>query len=105
MIRAYRLAAPKLGAALEVLSPKAVAVALGGVRDDLHQAREAARGSPYLSSKEAARYLGFNHRSLQNLRRRGGGPRFVRFGRQVRYHIRDLVAYGVSPAGHGSDRG
>ena len=63
------------------------------VSDDVREAREAARGTPYLSSKEAARYLGFNYRSLQNMRSRGTGPRFFRIGRQIRYHIRDLVAY------------
>ena len=74
-------------------------------QDQIRDAREAARGSPYLSSKEAARYLGFNYRSLQNMRQRGGGPPFVRFGRQVRYHIRDLLAYAQPSTGLGDARG
>ncbi len=74
-------------------------------QDDVLDAREAARGSPYLSSKQAARYLGFTDRSLQNMRQRGTGPSFLRFGRQVRYHIRDLIAYGARSADYGRDRG
>ena len=61
--------------------------------DDVRDARAAARGSPYLTSKQAAHYLGFTDRTMQDLRRRKTGPRFVRVGRQVRYHIRDLVAF------------
>ncbi len=73
-------------------------------QDEISDARQAARGSPYLSSKQAAHYLGFTDRSLQNMRQRGTGPRFLRFGRQVRYHIRDLLAYGARPVGYGRNR-
>ena len=47
-----------------------------------------------LDEKEAAKYLGFSPRSLQNWRVRGGGPRFVKVSkRSVRYRISDLVAW------------
>ncbi len=61
--------------------------------DEARDARRAARGSPFLTSKQAAFYLGFSDRTLEDMRSRGAGPRFVRLGRQVRYHIRDLNAY------------
>jgi predicted DNA-binding transcriptional regulator AlpA len=61
--------------------------------DDLDEARQARKGSPFLTTKQAAYYLGFTARSLHAMRRKGRGPRFVRLGRAVRYHIRDLVAY------------
>jgi predicted DNA-binding transcriptional regulator AlpA len=41
---------------------------------------------------EAADFLGFSVRALQNWRVRGGGPRFVKVsGRSVRYRRRDLI--------------
>jgi hypothetical protein len=61
--------------------------------DDVRDARLAARGTPYLTSKQAAFYLGLQDRGLADMRRRGTGPRFVRLGRCVRYHIRDIVAF------------
>jgi predicted DNA-binding transcriptional regulator AlpA len=43
---------------------------------------------------EAADYLGYSVRALQNWRLRGGGPRFVRVSRRsVRYRRRDLIAW------------
>lgn len=41
---------------------------------------------------EAAEYLGYSVRALQNWRLRGGGPRFVKVSRRsVRYRRRDLL--------------
>ena len=43
---------------------------------------------------EAAGYLGYSVRALQNWRVRGGGPRFVKVSsRSVRYRRRDLIAW------------
>ncbi len=43
---------------------------------------------------EAADYLGYSVRALQNWRLRGGGPRFVRVSRRsVRYRRRDLKSW------------
>jgi len=43
---------------------------------------------------EAADYLGYSVRALQNWRLRGGGPRFVRVSRRsIRYRRRDLNAW------------
>jgi len=47
-----------------------------------------------LNEGEAAKYLGYTTRALQNWRLRGGGPRFVRVScRSVRYRRRDLKAW------------
>jgi hypothetical protein len=41
----------------------------------------------------AADLLGVSPRTLQAWRVRGGGPRFCKIGRSVRYRRRDLVAF------------
>lgn len=47
-----------------------------------------------LTEDEAAELIGFTPRALQNWRRVGGGPRFVRVGsRVVRYRPQDLEAW------------
>lgn len=44
-----------------------------------------------LNESEAAAFLGYTIRALQNWRLRGGGPRFVKVsGRSIRYRRRDL---------------
>lgn len=45
---------------------------------------------PFLSTEQAAFYLGLCVRTLQTLRATGQGPRFRRHSRYVRYHIDDL---------------
>lgn len=43
---------------------------------------------------EAAKFLGYTNRALQNWRVRGGGPVFVRVSRRsIRYRRRDLIAW------------
>jgi len=47
-----------------------------------------------LTEKQAARYLGFSPRALQNWRLRGGGPLFVKISnRAVRYRLSDLIQW------------
>ncbi|WP_373460369.1 helix-turn-helix transcriptional regulator [Pseudokordiimonas caeni] len=47
-----------------------------------------------IGEKEAASYLGFSVRALQNWRVRGGGPKFVKISaRAVRYRYSDLDAW------------
>ena len=47
-----------------------------------------------IDEREAANFLGYSVRALQNWRVRGGGPRFVKVsGRSVRYRRRDLIAW------------
>lgn len=44
----------------------------------------------YLTNAEAAAYLRLSPRTLEKQRVLGGGPRFRKFGRAVRYDIQDL---------------
>ena len=47
-----------------------------------------------LNEKEAARFLGYTTRALQNWRVRGGGPRFIKVSsRSVRYRRCDLTEW------------
>ncbi len=46
-----------------------------------------------LTGQEAAAYLGLSEQTLRIHRIRGGGVRFVKVGRLVRYRISDLEAY------------
>jgi hypothetical protein len=68
--------------------------------DDIARAARAKKGSPFLSTEQAAFYLGLSARKLQAMRAEGAGPAFRRHSRYVRYHIDDLDAWskGVSDA-------
>jgi predicted DNA-binding transcriptional regulator AlpA len=47
-----------------------------------------------VAEKEAATFLGYSVRALQNWRLRGGGPQFVKVSsRSVRYRRSDLYAW------------
>jgi hypothetical protein len=46
-----------------------------------------------VSENQAAEFLGVSVRTLQAWRVRGGGPRYLKIGRAVRYQRRELVAY------------
>jgi hypothetical protein len=47
-----------------------------------------------LNEEEAANFLRYSMRALQNWRVRGGGPRFVKVSsRSIRYRRRDLIAW------------
>lgn len=58
--------------------------------DAVTRAQRAKQGTPFLSTEQAAFYLGVSPRKLQDLRGTGGGPPFRRHCRYVRYHIDDL---------------
>lgn len=50
-----------------------------------------------VAEKEAADFLGYSVRALQNWRVRGGGPRFVKVSsRSIRYRMRDLIEWAES---------
>ncbi len=58
------------------------------------------RGYPFeyldqlVCEKEAAAFLGYTVRALQNWRLRGGGPQFVKVSaRSIRYRRRDIIAW------------
>jgi predicted DNA-binding transcriptional regulator AlpA len=47
-----------------------------------------------INEGEAANFLGYTKRCLQNWRVRGGGPRFVKVsGRAIRYRRRELIEW------------
>jgi predicted DNA-binding transcriptional regulator AlpA len=46
-----------------------------------------------LDTRAAADFLGISPRTLEGLRVRGGGPRFVKIGGSVRYRIASLEEY------------
>lgn len=61
--------------------------------DEVARAARAKKGSPFLSTEQAAFYLGLSARKLQQMRGQGCGPVFRRHSRYVRYHIDDLDAW------------
>ncbi|WP_265518226.1 helix-turn-helix domain-containing protein [Nitratireductor luteus] len=46
--------------------------------------------APFLTTKEAARFLKLKPNTLEKMRVYGGGPIYRKHGRHVRYHIDDL---------------
>ena len=60
------------------------------MQDDQSRASDAKKGSPFLTTREAAHYLSLSYRTLEKMRLTGNGPRFRKHGRYVRYHIADL---------------
>jgi excisionase family DNA binding protein len=48
---------------------------------------------PVLDTREAAKYVGLAPSTLETLRVRGGGPRFLKIRRAVRYRFDDLEAW------------
>ena len=46
-----------------------------------------------LNERQAAALLSLSIRTLQSWRLRGGGPKFIRAGRAVRYRRRDLTEW------------
>lgn len=61
--------------------------------DAIERAARAKKGCPFLSTEQAAFYLGLSPRKLQKMRAAGHGPVFRRHSRYVRYHIDDLDAW------------
>ena len=73
--------------------------------DDIARAARAKKGSPFLSTEQAAFYLGLSARKLQQMRAAGGGPGFRRHSRYIRYHIDDLDAWSRGSGGHERQHG
>ena len=48
---------------------------------------------PFLSTKEAAAWLGLRANTLEKMRVYGNGPIYRKHGRYVRYHINDLLSW------------
>lgn len=58
-----------------------------------------------LSETEAALHLGCSIRTLQSWRLRGGGPRYSKVGRLVRYRTADIDAFVDAGARHHTSEG
>jgi excisionase family DNA binding protein len=72
--------------------------------DAIVRAGEAKKGSPFLTTDQAAFYIGLTSQTLKKMRRDGRGPRFRRHGRYVRYHIDDLDGWSkAAGVGGGQD--
>ena len=52
---------------------------------------QAMEEGPFLTTKEAARFLKAN--TLEKMRVYGGGPQYRKHGRHVVYHVDDLMAW------------
>lgn len=52
----------------------------------------------WFTSKEAARVLRISHRTLEDWRLKGNGPKFQKVGRLVRYSLAELSAFTSRPA-------
>jgi predicted DNA-binding transcriptional regulator AlpA len=61
--------------------------------DDADRAAKAKKGSPFLSTAQAAFFVGLSRRTLEKMRVQGFGPVYRKHGRYVRYHIADLEAW------------
>ena len=48
---------------------------------------------PFVDTEVAARYLALTPHSLECYRSLGGGPPFYKFGKFVRYAVKDLTAW------------
>ncbi|WP_192365742.1 helix-turn-helix transcriptional regulator [Mesorhizobium mediterraneum] len=58
--------------------------------DENERAARAKKGSPFLNTAQAAFYIGMSQRTLEKMRLTGGGPKYRKHGRYVRYHIDEL---------------
>jgi hypothetical protein len=47
----------------------------------------------HLTERAAAERLGITPKALQNWRQKGGGPRYRKFGSNIRYALSDLIAF------------
>lgn len=53
----------------------------------------ARKSCPFLTTAQAAFYVGLSRRTLEKMRSLGVGPKYRKHGRYVRYHIDDLDAW------------
>lgn len=66
--------------------------------DDIGTVRvePARKESPFLTTTQAATYVGLSRRTLEKMRTAGTGPAYRKHGRYVRYHIADLDAWSAA---------
>lgn len=66
--------------------------------DSTDWAAQAKRGSPYLTTQQAAYYLGVSTSYLESLRSHGKGPVYRRHSHRIHYHIDDIRAWSDAQA-------
>ncbi|MES2255535.1 MAG: helix-turn-helix domain-containing protein [Pseudomonadota bacterium] len=70
--------------------------------NDAIRAAQARKGSPFLTTKEAAYFLKLAALTLVKMRMQKRGPKFRKHGRYIRYHIVDLEEWSASANGPAS---
>jgi excisionase family DNA binding protein len=73
--------------------------------DEGARAARAKSASPFLSTAQAAFYVGLSRRTLEKMRVTGGGPKYRKHGRYVRYHIDDLNAWSEARSKNSTSHG
>ena len=53
--------------------------------------------SKMMTTKELARHLNISHRTLENMRQLGKGPKYYKLGRMVRYDLSEARAWVKRP--------
>jgi excisionase family DNA binding protein len=56
--------------------------------------------SPFLTTPQAADFIGLSDRTLERMRTEGHGPDYRKHGRYVRYHIDDLQSWSTAHVMH-----
>lgn len=72
--------------------------------DEIVRAIAARKGSPFLSSQQAAAYLKCSERKMRRMRTACTGPRYRLHGGRIQYHVDDLIFWSRSTA-HGNADG
>jgi len=52
--------------------------------------------SPFLTTPQAADFIGLSARTLERMRTKGQGPDYRKHGRYVRYHINEIKAWSMA---------
>lgn len=66
--------------------------------DEIVRAIAARKGSPFLSSQQAAAYLRCSERKMRRMRTACTGPRYRLHGGRIQYHVDDLIFWSRSTA-------
>jgi hypothetical protein len=72
--------------------------------DEIVRAVAARKGSPFLSSAQAAAYLKCGERKMRRMRAACTGPRYRLHGGRIQYHVDDLIFWSRSNASEPGQR-
>ena len=71
--------------------------------DNVARVPAAKLASPFLTTPQAADFIGLSDRTLERMRTKGQGPDYRKHGRYVRYHINHLKAWSSAHLMHGTN--